>query len=161
MQTFLTTFIATTPIFVAIFLGILAYALWPGNRKEFEDAARMPLREDSIMTKREADTGAGTHTTGHAWDGIEELNSPLPRWWLWTFYATIAWAFAYWIFYPAGPIVSSYTTGVLGYSTRGQVDHRPAGFAVPRRGAATVCCPTSKRPGTAAFARPRGRLRWQ
>jgi cytochrome c oxidase cbb3-type subunit IV len=48
MQTFLTTFIATfwTPIFVAIFLGILAYALWPGNRKEFEDAAKMRLRED-------------------------------------------------------------------------------------------------------------------
>jgi len=48
MQTFLTTFIATfwTPIFVAIFLGILAYALWPGNREKFEDAARMPLRED-------------------------------------------------------------------------------------------------------------------
>jgi cytochrome c oxidase cbb3-type subunit IV len=48
MQSFLTTFITTfwTPIFVAIFLGILAYALWPGNRETFEDAARMPLRED-------------------------------------------------------------------------------------------------------------------
>jgi cytochrome c oxidase cbb3-type subunit IV len=48
MQSFLTTFITTcwTPIFVAIFLGILAYALWPGNREKFEDAARMPLRED-------------------------------------------------------------------------------------------------------------------
>jgi cytochrome c oxidase cbb3-type subunit 4 len=48
MQTFFTTFITTfwTPIFVAIFLGILAYALWPANRETFEDAARMPLRED-------------------------------------------------------------------------------------------------------------------
>jgi len=73
------------------------------------------------MTKREADAGARTPTTGHAWDGIEELNSPLPRWWLWTFYATIIWAFAYWIFYPAWPAISSYTSGVLGYSTRGQV----------------------------------------
>jgi cytochrome c oxidase cbb3-type subunit 4 len=35
-----------TPIFVAIFLGILAYALWPSNREIFDDAARMPLRED-------------------------------------------------------------------------------------------------------------------
>jgi len=73
------------------------------------------------MTKRKADADARTRATGHAWDGIEELNSPLPRWWLWTFYATILWAFAYWIFYPAWPTISSYTSGVLGYSTRGQV----------------------------------------
>src|SRR5271170_7808394 len=73
------------------------------------------------MTKREADTGPSTQTTGHAWDGIEELNTPLPRWWLWTFYATIVWAFAYWIFYPAWPTISGYTTGVLGYTNRGQV----------------------------------------
>ena len=31
----------------------------------------------------------GTTTTGHVWDGIRELNTPLPRWWLWLFYATI------------------------------------------------------------------------
>ena len=73
------------------------------------------------MAKREADTGPSTQTTGHAWDGIEELNTPLPRWWLWTFYATIVWAFAYWIFYPAWPTISGYTTGVLGYTNRGQV----------------------------------------
>jgi cytochrome c oxidase cbb3-type subunit IV len=48
METFITNFITTfwTPIFVAIFLGILAYALWPGNRGKFDEAARMPLRED-------------------------------------------------------------------------------------------------------------------
>lgn len=32
--------------FVVIFLIVLAYALWPGNRQRFEDAARMPLDED-------------------------------------------------------------------------------------------------------------------
>jgi cytochrome c oxidase cbb3-type subunit IV len=48
METLFTDFISTfwTPIFVAIFLGILAYALWPGNREKFDEAARMPLRED-------------------------------------------------------------------------------------------------------------------
>jgi cytochrome c oxidase cbb3-type subunit 4 len=48
METFITNFITTfwTPIFVAIFVGILAYALWPSNREKFDDAARMPLRED-------------------------------------------------------------------------------------------------------------------
>lgn len=60
-------------------------------------------------------------TTGHAWDGIEEFDNPMPRWWLWTFYATIVWAFIYWIFYPAWPMVTRATSGILGYSTRGEV----------------------------------------
>ena len=32
--------------FVSVFLLVLAYALWPSRRKQFEEAARMPLRED-------------------------------------------------------------------------------------------------------------------
>ena len=57
----------------------------------------------------------GTATTGHEWDGIRELNTPLPRWWLWMFYATIVWAIGYWIVYPAWPLVTAYTTGVFGW----------------------------------------------
>lgn len=60
-------------------------------------------------------------TTGHSWDGIEEYNNPLPRWWLWTLYACIVWAIGYTIAYPAWPMVSSATAGVLGYSTRAEV----------------------------------------
>ena len=60
-------------------------------------------------------------TTGHSWDGIEELNTPLPRWWLWTFYACIVWGIGYTIAYPAWPMISRATGGVLGYSTRGEV----------------------------------------
>ncbi len=60
-------------------------------------------------------------TTGHSWDGIEEFDNPMPRWWLWTFYATIIWAVVYMIFYPAWPLVSRATSGVLGYSSRGEV----------------------------------------
>lgn len=70
---------------------------------------------------KEVDQVSGTETTGHEWDGIKELNTPLPRWWLWTFYATCLWALAYWIVMPAWPLVSSYTTGVLGYSSREQL----------------------------------------
>ncbi len=70
---------------------------------------------------KEVDQVSGTETTGHEWDGIKELNTPLPRWWLWTFYATCLWAFAYWIVMPAWPLVSSYTTGVIGYSSRAQL----------------------------------------
>ena len=60
-------------------------------------------------------------TTGHSWDGIEELNNPLPRWWLWTLYATIIWGVAYTIAYPAWPMLSGATPGLLGYSTREEV----------------------------------------
>jgi cytochrome c oxidase cbb3-type subunit 3 len=60
-------------------------------------------------------------TTGHSWDGIEELNNPLPRWWLWVLYATIVWGVGYTIAYPAWPLVHGATAGLLGYSTRGAV----------------------------------------
>lgn len=58
------------------------------------------------------------NTTGHEWDGIREYDNPLPRWWLWTFYATILWSVAYCIAMPAVPLVDSFTKGVLGYASR-------------------------------------------
>ena len=60
-------------------------------------------------------------TTGHVWDGIEELNNPLPRWWLWMLYATIVWGIGYVIAYPAWPLLTGATPGLLGYSTRAEV----------------------------------------
>ncbi len=65
-------------------------------------------------------------TTGHSWDGIEEYNNPLPRWWLWTFYVTIAWGVIYTILYPAWPLISRATPGLLGYSTRAEVSEQIA-----------------------------------
>ncbi len=73
------------------------------------------------MTKRKTDEVTGVETTGHNWDGIEELNNPLPRWWLWTLYLTIIWAIGYTIAYPAWPMISGATKGVLGWSTRANV----------------------------------------
>ncbi len=67
-------------------------------------------------------------TTGHEWDGIEELNNPLPRWWLWTFYATILWALIYTILFPAWPLITGATPGVLGFSTRANVASEIARF---------------------------------
>lgn len=67
------------------------------------------------------DDVTGTETTGHEWDGIKELNNPLPRWWLWTFYLTIIWGIGYTIAYPAWPLVKGATEGMLGYSTRAEV----------------------------------------
>lgn len=73
------------------------------------------------MSEREIDDVTGVATTGHEWDGIKELNNPLPRWWVWTFYATIVWAIVYTIAYPAWPLISSATGGILGYSSRQEV----------------------------------------
>ncbi|MEQ9175367.1 MAG: cytochrome-c oxidase, cbb3-type subunit III, partial [Alphaproteobacteria bacterium] len=64
---------------------------------------------------------ADVGTSGHEWDGIRELNNPLPRWWTWTFYATIVFAIGYWVLYPSWPLINSYTEGVLGHSQRAEV----------------------------------------
>lgn len=77
-----------------------------------------------MTDNREIDELTGQETTGHEWDGIKELNSPLPRWWLWTFYICIVWAVAYWVAMPAIPLVSGYTKGVLGYSQRDKVQEQ-------------------------------------
>ncbi len=60
-------------------------------------------------------------TTGHEWDGITELDNPMPRWWLWTFYLTIIWGIGYMIAYPAWPMINGATPGLLGYSSRAEV----------------------------------------
>ncbi|MEM9139668.1 MAG: cytochrome-c oxidase, cbb3-type subunit III [Pseudomonadota bacterium] len=73
------------------------------------------------MSAPDVDDLTGTATTQHEWDGIVELDTPLPRWWLWTFYLTIIWGIGYTIFLPAWPLISGATGGVLGYSSRGEV----------------------------------------
>ncbi|MDP2298908.1 MAG: cytochrome-c oxidase, cbb3-type subunit III [Pseudolabrys sp.] len=70
---------------------------------------------------KDIDAVTGTATTGHDWDGIRELNTPLPRWWLWTFYITIVWAIGYWIVYPAWPLLTGYTQGITGWHARSAV----------------------------------------
>jgi cytochrome c oxidase cbb3-type subunit III len=71
--------------------------------------------------KTDAQPAAQVGTTGHEWDGIHELNTPLPRWWLWLFYATIIWSIGYWIVYPAWPLVASYSAGLFHWNTRSAV----------------------------------------
>ncbi len=70
---------------------------------------------------KDTDELSGVDTTGHEWDGIKELDNPLPRWWLYTFYASVVWALLYTIAFPAWPLISSATGGVLGYSSRQNV----------------------------------------
>jgi len=56
-----------------------------------------------MPTKIEKDSLTGTDTTGHEWDGLKELNTPLPKWWLWTFYTTIAFSAVWMVVYPSFP----------------------------------------------------------
>jgi len=105
---------------------------------------------------------SGTATTGHEWDGIKELNTPLPRWWILTFYACIVWAVGYWIVYPAWPMVSGYTSGVLHYSSRADVAVELAnlekirGAKMVTLGAASLA-DIEKDPALLALARARGK----
>ena len=79
------------------------------------------LERNPADQEPDVDALTGTTTTGHVWDGIRELNTPLPRWWLWLFYATILWAVGYWIVYPSWPLVSSYTKGAFRWQSRDAV----------------------------------------
>ncbi len=71
-----------------------------------------------MPTKIEKDTVSGQDTTGHEWDGVKELNTPLPTWWVYTFWATIAFAVVYCALYPSWPWLNGHTQGLLGYSSR-------------------------------------------
>ena len=73
------------------------------------------------MAEKEVDSHSGVETTGHEWDGIKELNNPLPRWWLIVFYATIIWSFVYWVAMPAWPGITGYTKGLRNHSERENV----------------------------------------
>ena len=88
-----------------------------------------------MPTKIEKDAATGQMTTGHEWDGLKELNRPLPKWWLYVLYATIAWAVVMCVLYPSVPGIRSYFHGILGYSQREAVDQDVAAVQV-QRGAA-------------------------
>lgn len=81
-----------------------------------------------MSAHKEIDDATGVETTGHVWDDdIKELNKPLPKWWLYTFYACIVWAIGYMVVYPAWPLVDGYTKGVIGYSSRQSVQNELVG----------------------------------
>jgi cytochrome c oxidase cbb3-type subunit 3 len=110
----------------------------------------------------EIDHVSGQATTGHEWDGIKELNTPLPRWWILTFYATILWAIGYWVVYPAWPLLTSHTTGLFHYSTRASVADELANLETLRGEKMKVLGNASladieKDPALLALARARGR----
>jgi len=112
---------------------------------------------------KQIDALTGTATTGHEWDGLRELNTPLPRWWLWLFYLTIVWAIGYWVVYPAWPLLSNSTQGLFGYHSRTAVVedltalHAQRGPMMAKLGSATTAEILAD-PQLLDFARAQGRV---
>lgn len=108
--------------------------------------------------KPHVDAVTGTATTGHEWDGIRELNTPLPKWWLYVLYACIVWGLGYMVVYPAIPLVSDFTKGTFGWSSRGAVTEELEQLKVQRAGMTDVIAKASleeieKDPKMLSFAR--------
>jgi cytochrome c oxidase cbb3-type subunit 3 len=85
-----------------------------------------------VPTKIEKDAVTGTETTGHEWDGIKELNTPLPKWWLWIFYATVAWSAVWAVLYPSFPSLSGHWRGTTGWTQREAVSEQMEAAAATR-----------------------------
>ena len=84
------------------------------------------------MSEKEIDQPTGIETTGHSWDGIKELNNPLPRWWLITWYICIAISIVYMVFMPSWPGITGYIKGVRNHSERENVEVAMAALETQR-----------------------------
>lgn len=119
------------------------------------------------MSKKHIDEISGVETTTHVWDDdIRELNNPLPRWWLWTFYACILWSFGFWYFYPSWPTANGYLKGSLGYSQRATVaadvaSARAGQDALRKQLEATPLAEVRKNPELLRFATAAGSASFQ
>ena len=87
------------------------------------------------MANKRLDEPTGIETVGHEWDGIEELNNPLPRWWLIVLAMTVVFSLAYVVVYPAIPLASKATEGLWGWSSRGQLAEQMAAGVAERKAA--------------------------
>ena len=65
------------------------------------------------MAIEERDSFTGRETTGHEWNGIKELDTPIPRGVLMFLIVTHVWAIALWFFLPTWPLGTTYTKGLL------------------------------------------------
>lgn len=119
-----------------------------------------------MPTKIEKDALSGQDTTGHEWDGVKELNTPLPTWWVYTFYATIVFAVVYCVLYPSWPWINSHTQGLLGQTNRADLT-RELDAQAKERGAFVARIRSAsleeiaKDPALLAFAMAGGRSAFQ
>jgi cytochrome c oxidase cbb3-type subunit III len=116
-----------------------------------------------VPTKIEKDDITGLVTTGHEWDGLKELNRPLPKWWIYVFFATVAWSVVYFVLYPSIPGITGYWHGLIGYYQRDQVASDVAAVEQQRavsmdRIKALSFADIRKDPGLYAVAQVAGRI---
>jgi cytochrome c oxidase cbb3-type subunit 3 len=76
------------------------------------------------MAEVERDPVTGRETTGHEWNGIKELDTPVPRGVLIFLIVTHVWAIAWWFFVPAWPLGVTYTKGILGVDQKTTVEEQ-------------------------------------
>jgi len=84
------------------------------------------------MAVEERDPHTGHMTTGHEWNGIKELNSPIPRIVFFFIAVTHVWALGYWLLMPAFPLWTTYTKGLLGADDRRSVMESVKGMQAAR-----------------------------
>ena len=60
-------------------------------------------------------------TTGHSWDGVEEYNTPAPRWWLIVWTICIIYSIVYWFFYPTWPTLNGNSKGLKNWTQQSQL----------------------------------------
>lgn len=84
--------------------------------------------------KPEIDKVSGVETTGHEWDGLRELNNPLPRWWLWVFIVTIIWSIGYFVVYPSWPVPGGHLKGIKGYTQAKELEQSQAEIIARQKG---------------------------
>lgn len=87
------------------------------------------MSDNKTPHKNEIDKISGVETTGHEWDGLKELNNPLPRWWLWVFIVTVIWAIGYWFYFPAWPTLDGATKGSAGWTSKTKLAQEQAEIA--------------------------------
>ena len=108
---------------IALSVGVVVYAYWPSNKKRFDQAAQAILDDEdkptwTAMAVEERDPHTGYLTTGHEWNGIKELNTPVPRPVYFFLIVTALFSVGYWMLMPAWPLGTTYTKGLLGIDQR-------------------------------------------
>lgn len=109
----------------------------------------------TMANDKRIDEPTGVETVGHEWDGIEELNNPLPRWWVITLYLTIVFSIGYVVVYPAIPLLDRGTQGLWGWTSRGDLAADTAVAERQRKAALTGLAgtPVEKLPENPALLR--------